>query len=69
MPNLCAIARIFKNYDVICIERYVALTAALTEKDLRDEKYTEILMMSAFGKEIHDRVARRRFPHKIIDYH
>jgi len=50
MSNLSAIMRIFKNYDVICIERYVALPASLMKEILRDKNDTEILMMTAFGK-------------------
>jgi len=68
MSNLCAIERIFKNYYVIRVERYVALPVPLRKEILRDKNDAEILMMTAFGKYIHDHLARRRFPHKIVDY-
>jgi len=50
MPNLSAITRIFENYYIIGVERYIPLSATLVEKILRDEYNAEIFMMASFGK-------------------
>jgi len=54
MTNLSAITWIFENDDVIRVKWYIMLTS-LMEEVLRDKNNTEILVMTAFRKKIHDR--------------
>jgi len=55
MKNLGTVTWIFENDDVIRVERYIALTTPLMEDILQDKNNIGILVMTAFGKKIHDR--------------
>lgn len=62
MRNLRAIARILENYDVIRVERYLAL--ALMKKILRQKEYAEVSVMAGARKNIDHAFAS--FAHEIV---
>ena len=53
MAYLGTIAQISKDYNVLSIQRYVALAFALMEDVLSDKNYAQVVVMTAFRKEIH----------------
>ena len=67
MAYLGTIAQISKDYNVLSVQRYVALAFALMEDVLSDKNYAQVVVMTAFRKEIHYGSSKGRFAHEVVD--
>ena len=50
MAYLCTIPLIPKDYNLLSVQRYVALAFALIEDVLSNKNYAEVVVMTAFVK-------------------
>ena len=67
MAYLGTVAQVPKDYYVPSVQRYVTLAFALMEDVLSDKNYTQVVVMTAFCKEIHYGSSRGRFAHEVVD--
>ena len=67
MAYLGTVAQIPKDYNVLSVQRYVTLAYALIEDVLNNKNYTQLVVMTAFCKEIHYGSSRGRFVHEVVD--
>ena len=67
MAYLGTVAQIPKDYNVLSVQRYVTLTFALMEDVLSDKNYTQVVVMTAFCKEVHYVSSRGQFAHEVVD--
>ena len=66
MTYLGTVAQIPKDCNVVSVQRYVTLAFALMEDVLSDTNYTQLVVMTAFCKEIHYRSSRGQFAHEVV---